>query len=733
MSQAEIIHKKFLTRVAQCDFPAPLCSGQENTLSKAELVDLFESQVSSRLLDIISRRLSLRKESFYTIGSSGHEGNAVFGKVFRTTDIAFLHYRSCALLIQRAKQKPGETLLYDILLSFVASAEDPVSGGRHKVFGSKTLWIPPQTSTIASHLPKAMGTAHGFGLLGKVPHNELGLPADSLVICSFGDASLNHSTAQGAINSAAWAAYQHSPMPIVFICEDNGVGISTATPANWIEENFKSRPGLKYIACNGLDVHDTFIAARKAEDYVRKHRRPVFLHCKVIRLMGHAGSDAEAGYRSREQIAQIEAQDPLLHTARKITEGDFLSPKEIVDLYTSMEARINAITKEAIQRPKLVSARQVMDSIWPPKSTTPLPPLVDEAERNRLFADDQRHFNKPIHMAKHINLALADIMLQFPNTILCGEDIAKKGGVYGLTQQLFKKFSSARVINTLLDEQSILGLAIGLAHSGFLPIPEIQYLAYIHNAEDQIRGEAATLSFFSKGQFTNPMVIRIAGLAYQKGFGGHFHNDNSFTVFRDIPGIIVACPSNGHDAALMLRTCIKLAHQEQKIVIFLEPIALYMAKDLHESGDNLWASPYIPPSSPISIDYQEVGVNGQGKDLCILAYANGFYLSRKAHKEILRHRDCDIRIVDLRWLHPLPESAILESISHSENILIVDECRRSGSLSEAIVTLLKEHNCPQAISRVNAEDSFIPLGNAAYQVLPDVDKIVKAALGLLNG
>jgi 2-oxoisovalerate dehydrogenase E1 component len=151
------------------------------------------------------------------------------------------------------------------------------------------------------------------------------------------------------------------------------------------------------------------------------------------------------------------------------------------------------------------------------------------------------------------------------------------------------------VINTLLDEQSILGLGIGAAHNDLLAITEIQFLAYVHNAEDQLRGEAATLSFFSNGQYTNPMIVRIAGLGYQKGFGGHFHNDNSLAVFRDIPGLILACPSNGADAVEMLRECVRLALEEQRVIVFVEPIALYMTRDLHEEGDGLWTATYAAP------------------------------------------------------------------------------------------------------------------------------------------
>ena len=111
------------------------------------------------------------------------------------------------------------------------------------------------------------------------------------------------------------------------------------------------------------------------------------------------------------------------------------------------------------------------------------------------------------------------------------------------------------MFDTLLDEQTILGLALGAGLAGLLPIPEIQYLAYLHNADDQIRGEAATLQFFSDRQYRNPMVVRVAGLGYQKGFGGHFHNDNSVAALRDIPGLVIASPSRPDDAAAMLRTC----------------------------------------------------------------------------------------------------------------------------------------------------------------------------------
>ena len=716
-------------------------------LSDTDVIDLFETQVISRHLDLQSRIMQKKGQSFYTIGSSGHEGNAAYAKAFRPTDMAFLHYRSGAFMIQRSKQVPGQTPIYDMLLSFAASKDDPTSGGRHKVLGSKALNIPPQTSTIASHLPKAMGAAFSVPLAKRLALSDeqsKNMPQDSLVVCNFGDASSNHSTTQGALNATAWAAYQSIPMPIVYVCEDNGIGISTSTPDGWIAANYKDRAGLTYLYCDGLNLLDTYQKAKQAEKLAREQGKPVFLHMRTVRILGHAGSDAEFVYRDMKDIEATEFNDPLLHSARILLENNILTQAEIVKIYQDVELRIAQVAEQVATKAKLESAEAVMASIKPPVLPVEVsgryPKIVNEEDRKALFSHEKHNLKKKQHCAKLINWALMDLMAENENIVMCGEDIAKKGGVYNVTTKLSQRFGQNRVINTLLDEQSILGLAIGMAHNGFLPIPEIQFLAYVHNAEDQIRGEAATLPFFSNGQFSNAMVIRIAGLAYQKGFGGHFHNDNSFAVFRDIPGLIMACPSNGADAVAMMRTSVKLAREQQRLVVFLEPIALYMTKDLHDEGDGLWTSNYVTPAEAIVEENvsseMKIGTFGDGKDLCIITYGNGYYLSRQAEK-ILSEQGIKCRVVDLRWLAPLDEKGIVEQALQCKNILIVDECRQTGSISEALVTLLAEAQADSNekminTKRITAKDSFIPLGAAAYHVLPSTQEIVDTATALVN-
>ncbi len=749
----QLVRDNFVNFVGTGTLPTSNCTltPAEVGLTASDVIDLFETQVISRHLDLQSRLMQKQGQSFYTIGSSGHEGNAAYAKAFRVTDMAFLHYRSAAFVIQRSKQVPNQTPIYDMLLSFATAKDDPTAGGRHKVLGSKALNIPPQTSTVASHLPKAMGAAFSIPLAKRLALTGK-LADDSIIVCNFGDASSNHSTAQGAINSTAWAAYQSIPMPIVFVCEDNGIGISTSTPIGWIAANYRHRAGIEYLYCDGLNLLDTYKKAKQAEYIARKSRKPVFLHMRTVRILGHAGSDAEFIYRTMKDIESTEFQDPLLHSARILLENNILTKQAIIKIYQDVEHKIACVAKQVVTKAKLATAAEVMHSIIPPvlsKEKSHLHfNLVTEEQRNLLFDHEKHKLNKKQNLGKLLNWALMDLMAENENMVMCGEDIAKKGGVYNVTTKLSARFGQNRVINTLLDEQSILGLAIGMAHNGFLPMPEIQFLAYVHNAEDQIRGEAATLPFFSNGQYSNPMVIRIAGLAYQKGFGGHFHNDNSFAVFRDIPGLILACPSNGADAVEMMRTSVKLAREQQRVVVFLEPIALYMTKDLHQGGDGLWTSEYVTPAQALEAksfdvennaecDVTKLAINcyGQGTDLCIISYGNGYYLARQAEK-ILQAQGIDCRVIDLRWLAPLDEKGIIAQAGQCKKVLIVDECRQTGSISEALVTLLVQAQVSaqhQEIRRITADDSFIPLGAAAYHVLPSTQKIVEQATSMVTG
>jgi len=740
LNRAEICDANFMEFVQQwrgdpAPTPAPgspILPG--STLDAQGFAELFESQLISRHLDLMARVLRVQNKVFYTIGSSGHEGNALVARLARHTDPAFLHYRSGGFMAERFRKLPGMDPVMDAALSFAASRDDPASGGRHKVWGSKPLWVLPQTSTIASHLPKALGTALAIESGRRIGHT-LPIPEDSVVICSFGDASANHATAQTAFNTAAWAAYQRLPAPILFVCEDNGIGISVKTPDGWIAQSFAHRPGLDYFFADGLDLVEGHAQVERALAHCRQTRRPTFLHLRTTRLMGHAGTDFEIEWRPLPELCAAEASDPLLRSAAIALQSGWMTAAQVLDLYERVRARCFAAAAEADRRPKLTALAEVIAPL------APYSPAAVHAEATRVAADDARaaafggeaqlpETQPPRHLAIQINQALHDLMAKYPATLLFGEDVAQKGGVYTVSKGLLKAFGPRRVFNTLLDETMILGMAQGLANLGMLPIPEIQYLAYLHNAADQLRGEACSLQFFSNDQYRNPMLVRIAGLGYQKGFGGHFHNDNSIAALRDIPGLVVGCPSRGDDAAMMLRTLAALATVDGRVAVFLEPIALYMTKDLHAPGDGQWLFPYPAPEQALVLGEGRVYA-AEASDLVVFTYGNGVPMSLRAARAIEQQLGWQVRVVDLRWLVPLNAGFIAGQAADAQRVLVVDEGRHSAGVGEGVITALVEAGLGHLpIRRVCGADTYTPLAGAALCVLPSDNAVLNAALAL---
>ncbi|WP_019926966.1 thiamine pyrophosphate-dependent enzyme [Nocardia sp. BMG111209] len=867
---------------------------------------LFDAQVTSRQLDLAARRLTAAGRGYYSIGSSGHEGNVALAAALRVTDPALLHYRSGAFYVHRCHRIPGLDPIGDVLRGVVAATTDPISGGRHKVFGNAAAAVIPQTSTIASHLPRAIGLAFAMDRATRLGRFTP-WPTDAVVLCSFGDASANHSTATGAINTAIHTAYQRLPMPILFVCEDNGLGISVPTPPGWIEQTYGTRPGLRYFTADGSNLAEALAVSAEAVDCVRATRRPVFLRLRTVRLLGHAGSDLESAYRRASDIVDDLDRDPVTATGRLLVTTGIATATEVLARYDAIADTVARTADQVVTEPKLTSAAAVVAPLAPShpdlvdadaRRPHPLPRTIPEigsaatpsgTDRPAAQGTQQperpaepggrqpeptaepggqrpeptaeaggrhsgpateapgprsgpdieaggprpeptaepggRHFKpdtetgKPQSgpstetgrrrpestaeasgrhsgplsgaggprsgpdtegvgpqsgphtessgpqfsprteprrpqsgpdtkvggsqpgphtelagpqqgstVAQAINRTLGELLARDDDLLVFGEDVGRKGGVYGVTKGLQKSFGARRVFDTLLDEQSLLGLALGAGLTGLVPIAEIQYLAYVHNAMDQIRGEAATLEFFSCGRFRNPMVVRIAAYGYQRGFGGHFHNDDSVAALRDIPGLLIASPARADDAAAMLRTCVSAARVDGRVCLFLEPIALYHTRDLHESGDDAWLAPVGAAPAPLN----RARIHGAGTDLTIVTFANGVPMSLRVAAR-LADRDLHARVLDLRWLTPLPVDDLLAHASATGRVLIADETRRSGGVSESVAAVLLDGGFTGPIARVTSADSFVPLGPAANTVLLSESQIEAAAVRLVDG
>ncbi|MGB0514449.1 MAG: transketolase C-terminal domain-containing protein, partial [Wenzhouxiangellaceae bacterium] len=486
------------------------------------------------------------------------------------------------------------------------------------------------------------------------------------------------------------------------------------------------------------DLAEGHAAVDEAVQFCRQRRQPVFLHLNTTRLMGHAGTDFEIEYRPADELEREESRDPLIVSARHVIDRGLMRPEEVRSRYEALRRRCLDEADRADAEPRLTHADDVSKPLAPftPDAVAREAARVADAERRgacfggakRLPEDDA-----PRHMAIQINRALHDLMTKYPEALVFGEDVARKGGVYTITKGLNKTFGGARVFNTLLDETTILGLAQGYGSMGYLPIPEIQYLAYFHNACDQIRGEACSLQYFSNDRYRNPMLMRIAGLGYQKGFGGHFHNDNSITALRDIPGLVIGCPSRGDDAARMLRTLAALARVDGRVTAIIEPIALYMTKDLFARDDGQWCFEYPAPDEFLSPFEPRIYAD-DADELLIVTYGNGVPMALRVARALEQADGVNSRIMDLRWLKPLNHAAIAAHAGQCKAVLVLDEGRPDGGIGEGVVTALVERGVAgRPIGRVTGKDCYIPLGDAARLMLPSEVDVLAAARRLVRG
>ncbi|HET9516991.1 MAG TPA: transketolase C-terminal domain-containing protein, partial [Actinoplanes sp.] len=418
---------------------------------------------------------------------------------------------------------------------------------------------------------------------------------------------------------------------------------------------------------------------------------------------------------------------------------------ELISRYDEIGWQIRKVAEEVIAEPKLATPAEVATAIAPRRPVRVARTVADTgdraagqgaAARSLVFGGRLPEQAGPLTLAQTVNAALTDALLTNPGMLVYGQDVGRKGGLHGITRHLQERFGTDRVFDTGADETSVLGLALGGALSGLLPVPEIQYLAQLHHAEVQLRGEAVTLSFRSGGALRNPMVVRVAGLAYQQSLGGHAANDNAVAVLRDVPGLVVAVPARAAEAAALLRSCLTSAAVDGSVCVFLEPIALYHTRDLYRPGDGEWLAPYAGPGD-WAAEHAPIGRArtypvASAADLTILTYGNGVRMSLRVAAD-LATEGYGSRVVDLRWLNPLPVADLLREASATSRVLIVDETRRSGGVGEGVLAALVDGGYVGAVRRIASADSFIPLGPAAQQVLIGEDAITQGARALLAG
>jgi 2-oxoisovalerate dehydrogenase E1 component len=697
---------------------------------RADLLELFEAQVASRWIDVAGRRMRAAGVGRPAFASAGHEGNAAVAQALRSNDPALLHHRSNAFYLARTALAGLEDGILDLALGLAGSSDQPGSGGRHAGIVHPDVAVLPAGATVAGHLPRSVGLAW---TIGRQRRGRLGerliWPDDAVAVASFGDGAANHSTTVGAVNAVCWAARQGVPMPLLLVCEDNGFGHSMATPPGWIRSQFGAREGLRYVYVDSAtDPLEVLEKVRGAVDTVRGHRRPVLLHLSCVRIGGHSGTDAETDYRRPERIQGDLARDPLVATMDALVTRGVLTGVEVGERLLEARDRVASAVAEALRRPTLTSRGEVMAPLAPrrpPAVAMLAAKLPPEEARAELFGADAPETEGPLTLADTINRTLLDAALVYPKLVVIGRDVTRKGGSHGVSRGLARHLGPSRVTDTLLDEQTVLGLSLGAAVSGLLPVAEIAGLGDLHSAESQLRDEACALQFRSGGTYRNPLVVRVPGL------GSGEAPDNQVGFLRDIPGLVIACPAHPSEAPGLLRTCLAAAEADGTVSVVLEPAALYHERDMLTEGDGAWLAPY--PAPPLWGSFHapigKASVWGAGPDLTIATFGTGLRMSMRVAAE-LEKEGIDCRVVDLRWLAPLPVEDVVREASATGRLLIVDETPRTGGVSEGLVTEVLEAGFDGQIARVTARDTYLPTGSGMSTVLPSERSIGATARAL---
>ena len=319
-------------------------------------------------------------------------------------------------------------------------------------------------------------------------------------------------------------------------------------------------------------------------------------------------------------------------------------------------------------------------------------------------------------MIQAITNALSLEMERNDAVILLGEDIGRNGGVFRATDGLFEKFGPERVIDTPLAESGIIGTSIGMAAAGLRPVPEIQFMGFIYPAFNQIISHVARLRNRTRGRFTVPLTIRTPYGAGVRAL--EHHSESTEALFCQIPGLVVAVPSNPYDAKGLLIAALR----SDDPVLFLEPTRLYRAEKREI------------PDEPYEVGLGRAAVVREGKDLTLVAWGAMIPVAGKA-ADAAGKEGVSVEVVDVRTLSPLDKETILTSAGKTGRVVVIHEAPRTCGLGAEIAALVGESallklNGP--VLRVTGQDITPPLPKREDSYYPSPERVLRAIRRLME-
>lgn len=666
---------------------------------KKVLKEWYRLLVLGRMID--ERAPNYLKQALgwsYHAPYAGHDAiQLAIGQVFdRETDHLFPYYRDMQTALSAG------CTAEELILNGLSKASDLASGGRHMSnHFAKPEWnIHNVSSCTGNHTLHAVGVARG---MKRYKHK-------GVAISSQGESSTSEGYCYEAINGAST-----EKLPVVFVFQDNGYGISVPkcdqTANEFAADNFTGFKNLQIIHCDGKDVFDSMNAMVTAKKHAIDKNEPVIVHAHCVRMGNHSNSDKHEWYRDDKEIADAVAQDPLPKFKEALLKSEKLSKKDLEKIEIACKEELMAAHKAAVK-----AEHPTAESIWDF--------VIPDAYAGDAFGEAGIHNEEgePIKFITALNETLKAEFRHNPDTFIWGQDMAnkEKGGIFNVSKGMQQEFGKERVFNGPIAEDYILGTANGMSRFDKkirIVVEGAEFADYFWPAMEQYI-ECSHDYWRSNGAFAPNITIRLASGGYIGG--GLYHSQNLEGNLAGIPGVRIVCPAFADDAAGLLRTSMR----SEGPTLYLEPKALYNSKE---------AMSVVPDG--FEVPFGKARIRKEGSDLSIITYGNTVHHCLEVAKK-LQEEGINIEVMDLRSLIPMDEKAIIETVSKTNRCLVVHEDKVFGGFGGEIVAFINE-NCFEALDapvrRVGS--TFTPVGFNRIlerETLPNAKKVEDAVRELLK-
>jgi len=632
--------------------------------------------LTSREMDRLEEEeLAPAKKVLYQFSARGHDlAQVLLGLQLKDGDAACGYYRSRPLLLALGVPLADALGSGMGLAGGYSDGRDigvvfnyPNPGGAHAL---------PMCGGVGAQYTPAAGWAQAIAYKQRVLKEG---PEDSLALVLGGDASC----ATGGFWSALTIVTTQQ-LPLLIYVEDNGYGISVPseyqTPGKDIAANLASFSGLTIFNGDGTDPFEASKLIHDAMTHVRTQRSPALLRVTVPRLEGHSFQDTQA-YKSEAEVKSEWARDPLPKLKTFVSKMQLGEP-QWANLEREVAWQVEAARVEAEAR-GVAAAETVTNNVFFEGEMSQVgggAGLSLEGTTDQPAATGQR-----INMVTAIRRTLEQELEANPRVLVFGEDVGPKGGVHAVTLGLQERFGRERVFDTSLNEEGIVGRAVGMALAGLMPVPEIQFRKYAEPATEQIH-DCGTMRWRTHNRFAAPMVLRVPGGFFK--CGDPWHSMTNEVEFIHNPGWKVAVPSNAQDAVGLLRGSLR----GNDPVLFFEHRAML---------DDSWARrPW--PGDDYVLPFGRARKTREGDKITIVTWGAMVRRCEAAAEGV------SADVIDLRTLQPWDRDMVLDSVRGTRRCLIVHEDLRTGGFGAEIAAVV-------------ADEAFLDLDAPVARVtMPDI-------------